>query len=188
MLRSFVQQARNDTWDEMLPQCLMADRCTIHRSTGETSVMMTLGYEMRLPFDTQLPQSQQAMLEVSPFLARKMLLQKETLQLARQHLREQHINQARFYDREAFGAPFQPGDQVWLQNFTPTAGLSRKFRRPWMGPFTVMQCLPNKVYRITSAAMGLHRPLTLHFNRLKAVRQPVEEVSGDMIPEEEILV
>ncbi len=54
--------------------------------------MMILGYEMRLPFDTQLPQSQLAMLEVNPFLARKMLLQKDTLQLARQHLQEQHIN------------------------------------------------------------------------------------------------
>ncbi len=148
MLQSFVQQARNDTWDEMLPQCLMAYRCTTRRSTGETPAMMILGYEMRLPFDTQLPQSQQAMQEVNPFLARKMLLQKDTLQLARQHLREQHITQARFYDREAFGAPFQPGDQVWLQNFTPTPGLSRKFRRPWTGLFTVIQCLPNHVYRI----------------------------------------
>ncbi len=46
-----------------------------------------------------------------------------------------------------------------------------------------MQCLPNHVYRITSAIMGLHRPLTVHFNRLKA-----EEVSGDLIPEEEIPV
>ncbi len=71
MLRSFVQQARNDTWDEMLPQCLMAYRCTIHRSTGETPAMMTLGYEMRLPFDTQLPQSQQSMLELNPFMAIK---------------------------------------------------------------------------------------------------------------------
>ncbi len=128
------------------------------------------------------------MQEVNPFLARKMLLQKDTLQLARQHLREQHINQARFYDREAFGAPFQPGDQVWLQNSTPTPGLSRKFRRPWTGPFTVMQCLPNHVYRITSATLGLRRPLTVHFNRLKAVRQPVEEASNDLIPEEEIPV
>ncbi len=134
MLRSFVQQARNDTWDEMLPWCLMAYRCTIHSSTGETLAMMTLGYDVRLPFDTQPPQSKQAMLEVNPFLARKMLLQKDTLQLTRQHLREQHINQARFYDREVFGAPFQPGDQVWLQNSTPTPGLSRKFADPGQDP------------------------------------------------------
>ncbi len=86
MLRSFVQQARNDTWDEMLPQGLMAYRCTIHRSTGETPAMMTLGYEMRLPFDTQLPLYEQLVLEVNPFMAKKMLLLNGTLWLARQHL------------------------------------------------------------------------------------------------------
>ncbi len=50
---------------------------------------MTLGYEMRLPFDTRLPLSEQAVLEVNPFLARKMPLLNDTLQLAYQHLREQ---------------------------------------------------------------------------------------------------
>ncbi len=33
--------------------------------------------------------------------------------------------------------------------------------------------------------MGLRLPLTVHFNRLNAVRQPVEEASNDLIPEEE---
>ncbi len=65
--------------------------------------------------------SQQAMLEVNPFLVRKMLLQKDTLQLARQHLREQYINQARFYDREAFGAP---------SNQTTRYGCKTPRRRP----------------------------------------------------------
>ncbi len=51
-----------------------------------------------------------------------------------------------------------------------------------------MQCLPNHAYRIKSATMGLRSPLTVHFNRLKAVRKPVEEVSGNLIPEEEIPV
>ncbi len=51
-----------------------------------------------------------------------------------------------------------------------------------------MQSLPNHVYRIMSATMGLCCTLTVHFNILKAVRQPAEEVSGDLIPEDEIPV
>ncbi len=41
--------------------------------------MMTLGYEMHLPFDTQLPLSEQLELEVNPFMAKKMLLLNDTL-------------------------------------------------------------------------------------------------------------
>ncbi len=49
--------------------------------------------------------------------------------------------------------PFQLGEQVWLQPSTPVAGISRKFHRPWAGPFTVMQRLPNHDYRMKSAKM-----------------------------------
>ncbi len=39
-------------------------------------------------------------------------------------------------------SPFQPGGQVWHRNSSP------KFDRHWTGPFTIIQCFPNKVYCI----------------------------------------
>ncbi len=57
----------------------VAYRCTIHRRKGETPAMMTLGYEMCPPFDTQLSLSEQVVLEVNPFMAKKMLLLNDTL-------------------------------------------------------------------------------------------------------------
>ncbi len=51
-----------------------------------------------------------------------------------------------------------------------------------------MQYLPKHVHRVTSPRLGLRRLLTMHSNRMEAVRQPKTELSDDLIPEDEILV
>lgn len=171
LLRSFVAQASHDIWDDLVPHCLLAYRSTVHQTTGYTPALMMLGRELTLPFDVHFPTPPTNNTEPSTYVAQLVDIHTEAFTLARQHLQAQQVAQARLYDRQAFGSPYQPGDHVWLHQPIPPRGLSRKFHKPWMGPFNVLQCLPHNVYRIQAHGNAAAGILTVHFNRLKPSRQ-----------------
>ena len=73
---------------------------------------------------------------------------------------------------------------MWLMNndfvFLHNRGYSKKFHKPWQGPFKVVEVLGTTVYRIAECA-NPRRQKVVHFNRLKpapaeAESQPPPEV------------
>ncbi len=88
LLKSFSDQAKYDCWDELLPQCLMACKCTLHKSSGQSPALLMLGRELRLPFDTNIPLSPTMALTHDTFPAQKIVLQHDTLEMAQQR----HVN------------------------------------------------------------------------------------------------
>nr|VZI14049.1 unnamed protein product [Spirometra erinaceieuropaei] len=166
LLRAFIDSANNDIWDTLIPHCLLSYRSTIHKSTGFTPAMLTYGRELQLPLDSYLPTPRPEFPTPPSYITKLIEIHRECQRLARTHLQEAQLSQARFYDRQRHGSPFQPGDAVWLHRDNPPPGQPSKFHNPWSGPFSVVQCLPNNVYRIREA----DNPYTLivHFNRLKA--------------------
>ncbi len=74
LLKCFIDQAKHDCWDELLPQCLMVYRCTVHKSTGQSPALLMLGRELRLPFDINIPLSPTMELTHNAFVAQKIVL------------------------------------------------------------------------------------------------------------------
>ncbi len=50
------------------------------------------------------------------FVVQKIVLQHDTLEMAQQHLKSQHANQARYYDLHAYGFPYQSGAEFGYTN------------------------------------------------------------------------
>ena len=184
LLRAFIETSNNDLWDTLIPHCLLAYRSTFHQSTGFTPAMMTYGRELQLPLDANLPLTQPEYPSPPSYVSRLIDIQQECQRLARTHLRHAQVIQSRYYDRQGHGSPFQPGDTVWLSSPNPPRGISSKFHDPWSGPFSVVQSLPNNVYRIRSD----DNPATLivHFNRLKAGHTPQPPDQPTLIPSDDI--
>ena len=82
------------------------------------------------------------------------------------HLRRQK----EIYDRKAHGCLYNKGDKV-------PKGTSRKFHKPWSGPYTVVKRICDITYRIQHA----HHPrkrMVVHLDRLKPFNGDIQEKSS----------
>ena len=74
------------------------------------------------------------------------------------------------YDSRVFGGRYKIGDKVWLYLPVTCKGQSRKFLRPWKGPYTILDVLSDVTYRIQLDELKegqKKRQSVVHFNRLK---------------------
>ena len=64
------------------------------------------------------------------------------------------------------GCPYREGDLVWLFNPVVSQGKSKKFHRPWTGPYTIVKQRSDSKYRIQHTKHRSKRCI-VHFDRLK---------------------
>ena len=69
------------------------------------------------------------------------------------------------YDAIVHGKPYADGDLVWLFNPGLPRYHSRKFRRPWIGPYWILEKLSEANYRIQHMSNG--KRAVIHFDWLK---------------------
>ncbi len=129
-LKYFTDQAKQDCSDELLPQRLMAYRCTVHKPTGPSPALLMLGRELWLPFDTIIPLYPTMALTHYAFVAQKAVLQHDTFEMTRHHLKPQKDGQTKYCNLLAYGSPCQPGDRVWLHQHQTAGGICSKLHIP----------------------------------------------------------
>ena len=92
--------------------------------------------------------------------------------------------QKELYDRKIHGEKFAVGQLVWLCKPVVPRGNSRKLHTPWVGPYKVVKCISETVYRIQGSRAPRKR-VVVHFDRLKpcskGMRTPVD-VNGKKAP------
>ena len=84
--------------------------------------------------------------------------------------------QKKFYDRQVSGDSIDVGDRVMLYSPAVGRGRSKKFHRPWVGPYIVKKKITNEVFRIRWEKG--RKTLVVHYNRLK----PIGPGSKDLEP------
>ncbi|BHF69809.1 hypothetical protein SprV_0301285600 [Sparganum proliferum] len=166
-LRSMVDQSRADSWDDLLPRCLLAYRATIHSSTSFSPHMMLFGRDLRLPSDVTIPHGTPEMAQPHRYLEQLIDSLQTIHTTARTKLQAAHSHQKDYYDHLAHGTQYEPGDRVWLHNDHAPAGFGSKFHRQWSGPYIVLRPLSNSVCRIRLESDPFGRIIQVHFNRLK---------------------
>ncbi len=149
----------------------MAYRCTARKSMGQSAAVFMFDKELRFQFDTNIALYLTMALTHVTFLAQTGVLQPDTLEMARQHLKSQHTSQARHYDLQARGFRNQPGDRVWLYQPQHTC-----IPHPCIGPFTVKRSFKIDVYKIwkTEADATHNRILSL----LRTIADPAITVQA----------
>jgi len=83
---------------------------------------------------------------------------------ARVHQQEGSLRMKRRYDMRIVASTFGSGDLVWLHNPKRKKGISPKLRRPWEGPYVVVERLNDVVYRIQRGPRA--KPKVVHRDRL----------------------
>ena len=153
-------------WEEKLKKVCFAYNTSIHSTTGHTPFFLMFGRQARLPvdllFDTPVPESEVKLPEYVNKLQQSLTSAytgvRETMGVKQERQKEQ-------YDAKVHGKPYADGDLVWLFNPALPRGHARKFRRPWIGPYRILEKLSEANYRIQHMSNG-KRPV-VHFDRLK---------------------
>ncbi|CAB4043986.1 Retrovirus-related Pol poly from transposon, partial [Paramuricea clavata] len=70
----------------------------------------------------------------------------------------------------------RPGDIVWLHSTVIPKGRSRKFQKPWIGPYVILRCQGRLNYVIRPKS-GKERSWCVHRNRLKLVQNQTEDIN-----------
>lgn len=157
---SHYVNSRHSDWNEWLPYAVAAYNSSEHSSTGHTPHQVIFGHPMRSPFERVEGKSQGQNEDYVADLSEKL---RKMWDLCRKnHIRAQR-RQARQHDKNAKDIKYRCGQWVYLKNSLAKVGQAKKFRKPWIGPFEIIEVLPpvNVVLQLPN------RTLLVHNNRLK---------------------
>jgi hypothetical protein len=89
--------------------------------------------------------------------------------IVRENNRKSHESNKRKYDRKAKVRKFQVNDLVYLFCPARKPGVAHKFRKPWSGPFRIVERISDLNYRTESKKRMQN---VVHVNRLKPGMNP----------------
>ena len=167
-LSHYVNSA-NTNWDILAPFFLIAHRATPHCTTKHSPFFLLHGREMILRSQENLKARVSG-----ENLGQKQRLEnlKTSLKTAYKSVakanRMSHRNNKQ-YDRKAKLRNFQVGELAYLYNPATKPGRSRKFYRPWTGPFKITRKISEFNYEIIDLK---DKKQVVHINRLKSVDNP----------------
>lgn len=187
MLSTAIEDDEKD-WDTKLPCLMLEYRSSVHETTKETPFMLMFGREARLPVDVMFGHPAPPPSNCTQYVENLRKMLESAYQRVRQHLNTQHRRQKQIYDRKVEGVPYAVGDKVWLHSPAVPRGRSKKFFRPWQGPYIVVKVLSDVVYRIKKMEPP-HRCIVVHYDRLKpytGTKQSLEKEPTEASSEPEV--
>ena len=148
---------------------------SVQASTGYSPFYLMFGRQARLPVDLLYGSELEAILKNTRTVPDYVVDLKKSLVEAYAAVREtlgtKLQRQKDFYNRKVHGEPHKAGDLVMLFSPVVPKGGARKFRCPWIGPFTVLERVSEVTYRIQSTVNN--KTSIVHFDRLKPCRPDV---------------
>ena len=144
----------------------MSYRSAVHETTKFTPAMLMFGRELRVPLDllTGRPREEPEDRGYPEYVERLRESVETAHNFARVHQQEGSLRMKRRYDMRIVASTFGSGDLVWLHNPQRKKGISPKLRRPWEGPYVVVERLNDVVYRIQQGPRK--KPKVVHRDRL----------------------
>ena len=159
---------------------LFAVRTAVHESTFETPFYLMFGRDPILPLDTRYLQPDPCYVvdqdDYKFELTEKLQL---AWKLAKENMTWSQERQKKYYDRNAVESCYLPGDVVLRYTPISVKGRSKKFSRPWRGPYRIIEMASDGLNAILlpyDRKQGA-KPYRVHVNRLKvAYLQPVRDL------------
>jgi len=159
------------TWPQRLPTVMAAYRMTVHKTTGMTPNMATLGREVMFPAALIARAPEEPHCTTVPFVRDLQ----DTLRDAHQRVRDATKSSARtqklYYDERSKQVVCTVGQLVWL--FWPRPPVRQKFRklqRLWTGPWRI-QSFKSPLVVVLKHTVKRTRQ-TVHVDRLLPCNTP----------------
>lgn len=158
--------SQGDDWENCLPKVCLAYNTSKHASTGYTPFYLMFGRQPHMPLDVIYGVAPSHVQEHCQYVANLRRTMESAYCLARKNMQTAAYRQKENYDLKIHGDNFKPGQLVWLCNPVVPKGNSKKLHAPWVGPYKVIKCLSDTVYRIQDTRANRRRQV-VHFDRLK---------------------
>ena len=160
-------------WDLYLSKLCLAYNSSVQSTTGYFPFFLMFGLEARLPIDLIYnlngEQEETADKSYSTYVNKQREQFAEAYEKVRQNVSQKQCYQSLQYNRRIHGKPFE---LVWLFNPTIKKGQSRKFHRPWGGPYRICEKLSDVTYCVQHT--GNNKGKVVHFNRLKKCPENIQ--------------
>src|SRR3989344_396490 len=137
MLSMYMSDHQRD-WDTYIPCVLATYHCSVNEAMMETLFFLTFGRDHYLPIDVSLglpwARADEDTEDYRSGLVERLML---AFHAAKEHqLKERNC---RSYNRNKRDQPFELGDKVWLYMPVVRKQRSKKFSRPWRGPYRIVE-------------------------------------------------
>jgi len=165
MLATIVDESGGE-WEEHLSKVCFAYNTSKQSSTGFTPFQLMFGRLARIPLDVIYKTPMPEPTTVPQYVAQLRQSLEKAYKLTRENLKTAAGRQKERYDRKRHGDPYKVGDKVWLHSTVIPRGRAKKLHCPWSGPFTVIKCISDAVYRVQDSRARRRRQV-VHFDRLK---------------------
>ena len=168
-------------WNRELPWFLFAYRTTVHSVTLCTPFELVHGRMARLPYDVMLRDYKEMGLRVKP----REYLRKMMVSIGENRARVRRLTKVAREKADSYDAlkhkikTYVVGQQVWLYHPAVPKGVAPKLWIPWRGPFKVMECVSDNVYRLETK-MGEPLKGSVSVNRLQAFQDRASWPSHDV--------
>ena len=166
MLAKTVESSGRD-WDRQLPFVLFAYRASQQQSTMESPFYLVYWRDPQLPTESILsPPKARSIVGLQEYgseIANKM---SDAWELVRQCIGKAQKSQKTFYDRRSRLAKFRVGDRVFLFKPSTKTGETRKFARPFHGPYRILELGVNTA-KIRRVDRPQDEPLLVALDRLQ---------------------
>ena len=162
MLKAFVSDKGTD-WDNHIPYVMTAYRSSVHESTGYSPNYLMLGRETKLPIDIMYgePPGNSHVDCYHEYVEWFKGASRAAFEFARLQLAKTAERQIRNYDKNVCEQFFKVGDHVWFY-YPP---MKKKLSSGWVGPYIVVKCISELVYRIRNLKSGEFR--IAHVDKLR---------------------
>ncbi|KRY01121.1 hypothetical protein T4E_2441 [Trichinella pseudospiralis] len=171
MLRTAMEEAKDDHWETRIPQECFAYNASVHETTGYAPFEMMFGRPPRLPVDAAFNTNVGKEMTTCKYVEELAAHIRNAFLAARQHSAEEQKLQRYYYNRKAGNTNYQTHEAVWLYCLVNKDKRNRKFATPWTGLFEIIEQVYGVNYRIRSigsprrthcSAVERHLPGTLH--------------------------
>ena len=178
MLAKTVERGGRD-WDRHIPYVLFAYRASLQESTQESPFFLVYGRDPRLPTEDVLcPRKARQRVDLKEYGSEVATRMSQAWELARQSVGKAQKRQKASHDKRAREPNFTPGERVFLLKPAETTGASRKFARPFHGPYRIVSVETNNAY-IRRVDKPHEDPILVAFQRL---RRCPDEVGDEFWP------
>jgi hypothetical protein len=136
---------------------------SVHSTTGVSPFEIIHGRKAMIPIDIQFHcEINETSDDYYENLQRQLDIKKAKV---RKNTKSARQIQKKQYDKKLHFKPFEIGDRVRMYNPTIRKGMTKKFVRPWVGPFIIAVKVSNILYRLKDGDGRLSK--AIQYNRLQ---------------------
>ena len=143
-------------WEDYLAKVCFSYNTSRQASTGYSAFYLMLERKVRIPLDIVFGTPTSEVADPSEYA---QTLRERLEKCLRDNLGTAAERQKEYYNRRVHGEPYHEGDYVWLLNPAVPRGQSKKLYCRWVGPFKVVKCLSDSVYRVENTHSGRKRQI-----------------------------